>query len=164
MTRKLVPVIVVLLVLAFVGGVGLFFSIPNLDNCTVGPGGANWELVVSPYEIRTAENGSFYFRGVVYVSGTTGQPRLSDIRVVFLDDANETMERIPVGDFGVNAQYERNVTRWLPAVPSRIRLEAGSIDAHEDTEWALVGLARAPDGKYREYVVEDGPDVPDICE
>lgn len=164
MTRKLVLVVIAVLAFAFVGGVGFILSIPNLDNCTVGPGGGNWELEVSPYEVRTAENGSFYFRGVVYVSGTTGQPRLQDVRVVFLDDANEVIERVPVGDFGVNAQHERNVTRWLPVTPNRIRLQAGSIEAHEDTEWAVLGLVRTQDGTYREYVIEDGPEVPDICE
>lgn len=162
MTRRLVPVVIGLLVFALVGGVGLFWW--TLDDCTVGPGGGFWEIGVGVYETRTAENGSFYFHGEVSRSGSTGQPRLRDVKVVFLDDTNETIESVPIGDFGVNAQNQRNVTRWLPTAPDRIRLEAESIETAEDTEWALLGLVRTPDGRYREYVIEDGPDVPDYCE
>lgn len=159
MNRKLVPVVIVLLVFAFVGGVGLLWW--TLETCNVGAG-ASWEIEVGTYETRTAQNGSFYFRGAVALGGT-GQPRLEDVRVVFLD-TDGPIKHVSVGDFGVNAQSRRNVTTWVPAVPNRIGLEASSIETAEDTEWALVGLIRTSGGRYGEYVVREGPDLPDYCE
>lgn len=126
--------------------------------CLDYPGQTSWDLAIGVYETRTAENGSFFFRGAVAVAGSTGRPRVIGVRVEFLGENNVTIRTVGVGDFGVDAQDHRNVSVWLRQTPGRIRLTAERIESANNTEWFIGVLIRGEDGRYREYVVRRSPE------
>jgi len=117
-----------------------------------------WGLEAGVYDTTAVENGSFVFNGEVGITGSTGDPRIENVTVVFLD-ANETrLASVPVGDFGDDAQRARNVTVTLPERPARIEVRAERIDAHPDTTWAVVGLEWTGE-RYEEVTLRTDPDA-----
>lgn len=133
MRRLNLGILVAVVVLVLAGG-GLLYAGASCSTTMY------WGLEVGAYDTEVAENGSFIFRGAVAKSGSTGEPQIENATVVFLDANGTQLGSVPVGDFGVDAQRARNVTVTLPERPVRIEVRAERIDAHEDTDWAVVGL------------------------
>lgn len=125
--------------------------------CLDYPGQTSWDLAIGVYETRTPENGSFFFRGAVAVTGSTGRPHAIGVRVEFLGENNVTIRTVGVGDFGVDAQDHRNVSVWLEQTQVRIRLTTERLESADNAEWFIGGLIRDADGRYREYVVRRSP-------
>lgn len=152
-----VGIVVVVLVLALVGGVLVTF-----DECDVGyPGGGSWTMSVDAQETKTTDDGTFVFRGQVTIRGT-GNPEAKGVRVVFLDETNETLESVPVGTMATRGQRRVNVTANLSRPPERIVVTAESIETNDDADWWIIGLKRHGDG-YAPATVREDPE-PGFCE
>lgn len=160
--RHQIALVLSLVVLITLGVAAGGIILQQITSCHQYPNEKVWSLEVAALNVTQTEDGTVVFHGEVGVSGSTGSPRIDDVVVLFLDDTNRTLARVPVGDFGLNAQFERNLTVQLEAFPKRVLLETGSVSAGEDTKWGIVGLLRGPDGRYREYVQRTNP-TPTVC-
>lgn len=149
----------VLLVLVAVEGVTI---LQQPRQCGWDPSEKAWTFGVAALDVTQLDNGTVVFRGEVAVSGSTGSPRVEDVVVHFLDESNRTLARVRIGDFGIDAQFERNLTVRLETVPHRVRLETGTVSAGDGTTWTIVGLLRSPNGGYGEYVQRTNP-TPTAC-
>ena len=115
-----------------------------------------WGLEAGVYDTETANNGTFVFRGEIGMTGSTGQPEVRDVDLVFLAANGSSLGTVPVGDFGISAQRSRNVTVRLPERPHRIEPRPGRIDAEPDAEWYVVGLAWTGD-RYEQDTLRTNP-------
>lgn len=100
----------------------------------------HWSLEVGHYGGGSLDNGSFAFRGDIGTTGSTGRPRIEDVTVTFYGKENTRLRSVDVGDFGIEAQRERNLTVTLPERPYRVEPQPRNVSAHPDTDWAIVGL------------------------
>jgi hypothetical protein len=116
-----------------------------------------WDLEVGVYETEVVENGSFVFRGGVSQGGSTGQPRIENVTVVFLDANESRLASVPIGDFGVDAQRARNLTVTLPERPARVELQTERIEADRDTKWFIVGLEWTGE-RYEDVTLRSNPE------
>lgn len=116
-----------------------------------------WGLEAGVYDTETADNGSFVFRGEIGITGSTGQPHVQDVEVIFLAANGSRLRSVSAGDFGVDAQRSRNISVALDERPQRIEPRPGQIDAHPDSEWYVVGLDWTGE-RYRQVTLQSNPE------
>ncbi|MFC5368594.1 hypothetical protein [Salinirubrum litoreum] len=150
MRRLTTGILAGVIVLTLIGG-GLVYAATSCATTM------SWDLEVGVDETTVTENGSVAFRGEAGITGSTGQPRVQGVEVVFIGENGTELTAIPLGDFGVNAQKTRNITVTLPERPVRVELRAEQIDADPDSEWSLLGLEWTGE-MYRSITVRSSPE------
>lgn len=148
---RVLPVVLVLaLVCTFSGGALLYAGVSCSTSMT-------WSLEVGVVDTETMENGTVVVQGQILLTGSTGEPHLWDVSIIFLAADGTSLRSLAVGDITHDAQHERNFTVTLPEQPIRIEPHPRHIDAHEDTKWFLVGLEWTGI-QYDEVVLETNPE------
>lgn len=155
MTSRTLVVGIAVVVLALAGGVHVAYG-----ECGGFGGGAAWTMGVDALDTETTDDGTFVFRGQVTISGN-GYPEAKGVRVVFLDENNETLESVPVGTMATRGQRRANVTANLSRPPERIVVTAESIETPDDADWWITGLKRHGDG-YATTTLREDP-TPGFC-
>lgn len=150
MRRLILSLLAGSLIVIFLAGIFLYAGVGCSTTMT-------WGLEAGVYETETANNETFVFRGEIGMTGSTGQPEVRDVELVFLAANGSSLRTVPVGDFGISAQRFRNVTVELSERPHHIEPRPGRIDAEPDAGWYVVGLAWTGD-RYEQVTLRTNPE------